>query len=126
MTPDYKAKHDQFSRPQIDALLAVIRDVHTQHADDLCWLDIDRIFLAAGLPVPDRTVGDKCAMLKNCERFIQTMCAGGKWQSYAELEAERDEYRRRWLSLIEPRNMPGLDAIEPPWIHGDRIVDGQP
>lgn len=70
------------------ALLETIRDVHSQHADDLCFMDIDRIFAAAGLPVPDRSVGDKKAMLKNCERFIRVMCQGGRWRSYAELEAE--------------------------------------
>ena len=67
-------------------LLSVIRDVHSQNADDLCWMDIDRIFAAAGLPVPDRTVGDQAAMLKNCERFIGVMCQGGHWKSYRELE----------------------------------------
>lgn len=71
-----------------EALLAVIRDVHSQHADDLCWMDIDRIFAAAGLPVPDRRVGGKAAMLKNCERFIDGLCQGGGWKSYRELEAQ--------------------------------------
>lgn len=71
------------------SLLEVINDVHSQHADDLCWMDIDRIFIAAGLPVPDRSVGDKKAMLKNCDRFVNGMCkGGGGWKSYAELEQE--------------------------------------
>lgn len=75
------------------ALLAVIRDVHAQHADDLCWMDVDRIFAAAGLPVPDRSVGDKDAMHANCRRFIDTLCTGGKWRSYAELEASEAALR---------------------------------
>ena len=72
----------------LDELLGVIRDVHSQHADDLCWMDIDRIFVAAGLPVPDRRVGDQHAMLDNCHRFVWTMCQGGGWKSYRELEAK--------------------------------------
>lgn len=72
----------------LDKLLSVIKDVHGQYADDLCWLDIDRIFTAACLPVPDRKVGDKAAMKRNCERFIDEMCKGGSWKSYAELEEE--------------------------------------
>ena len=77
-------------RTERDRLLAVIREVHGQYADDLCWMDIDKIFFAAGLPVPDRSVGDKAAMLSNCKRFIEAMCQDGKWQSYKELESERD------------------------------------
>ena len=72
----------------LDRLMTVIREVHAAHADDVCWLDVDKIFLAAGLPVPDRRVGCKEAMLKNCARFIDTMCADGKWRTYVELEAE--------------------------------------
>ncbi len=30
-----------------DRLMAVILDVHSQHADDNCWLDIDRVFKEA-------------------------------------------------------------------------------
>lgn len=73
---------------RLEQLLAVIHEVHGQHGDDLCWLDIDRIFAAAGLPVPDRRVGDQEAMLRNCRRFVTTMCQGGGWKSYEELEAE--------------------------------------
>lgn len=71
-----------------EELMAVIREVHSQQADDVCWMDIDRIFAAAGLPVPDRTVGDKVAMLANCKRFIDTMCCGGHWHSFAELRSD--------------------------------------
>ena len=73
----------------LEHVIGVIADVHKQRADDLCWMDVDKIFAAAGLPVPDRRVGDKAAMLANCGRFIETMCAGGGWKSYAELEGER-------------------------------------
>lgn len=75
-------------REEHDNVLAVVRDVHAQRGDDVCWLDIDRIFTAAGLPVPDRAVGDKTAMLANCRRFIDVMCSGGEWKTYADLEAE--------------------------------------
>lgn len=82
-------------------LLAVIRDVHSQHADDLCWMDIDRIFAAAGLPVPDRRVGNKELMKANCHRFIDTMCAGGKWKSYAQLERELTSLRKAFYDAAE-------------------------
>jgi hypothetical protein len=72
----------------IYCLHEAIRQVHSQRADDLCWMDVDKIFVAAGLPVPDRRVGDKEAMLKNCRRYIDTMCQGGGWPTYAELEAK--------------------------------------
>ena len=69
-------------------LFALIKDCHKQHADDLCWQEIDRIFIAVGLPVPDRKVGDIDAMYKNCWRFLKTQCSGGAWKSYVELEKE--------------------------------------
>lgn len=83
----------------IDHLLETIEDVHKQHADDCCWMDADRIFVAAGLPVPDRSVGDKFAMVKNCVRFIDVKCSGGTWKSYAELEAENEQLRRELRDL---------------------------
>lgn len=85
-------------REQLGKLLAVIHDVHQQIADDICWMDIDRIFTAAGLAVPDRRVGDPQAMLVNCQRFVSTLCQGGKWRSYVELEQENQELRR----LLQP------------------------
>lgn len=96
------------------ALRDVIFDVHEQHGDDLCFMSIDRIFAAVGLPVPDRKVGDKAAMLANCRRYIDVMCQGGQWKSYAELEEENirlqgrldmlrlGEFRRQWLADTEP------------------------
>lgn len=86
---------------QISNLIQVIKDVHKQHADDVCWMDIDRIFVAAGLPVPDRKVGDQEAMLKNCARFIPIMCQGGKWKSYVELEEEIEQLRNHVQCLLE-------------------------
>lgn len=80
----------------LDNLLAVIRDVHSQPNDDLCWLDIDRIFAAAGLPVPDRC--NKAAMQRN-ERFIDVTCEGCSKKSYAELEAEIERLRREIAQL---------------------------
>ena len=84
---------------EVQLLRQVIREVHSQHADDICWLDIDKIFEAVGLPVPDRSVGNKEAMLKNCKRFLDIMCSGGKWKSYAELEAEVSQLRQN-VSLL--------------------------
>jgi hypothetical protein len=85
-------------------LLAVIRECHSQHADDLCWMpaDVNKIFEAAGLPPQDLHVGDKAAMLKNCERYVGCLQNGGPWESYASLEkslkfviADRDTYANK-------------------------------
>src|SRR6266850_414188 len=73
---------------QYTKIMDSILEVHKAQGDDNCWMDIDKIFKAAGLPVPDRTVGDKKAMHDNCARFIETMCAGGEWKSYAALLRE--------------------------------------
>lgn len=40
-------------------LRAVITDLHSQHADDRCWMNTDELFRTIGLDVPDRRVGDK-------------------------------------------------------------------
>jgi hypothetical protein len=93
---------NEWQYQQYTNLLAVIKDVHGQRADDLCWMDIDRIFTAAGLPVPDRSVGDKDAMLKNCERFVRDHCVGKvSWRSYAELEAENRRLRVAGATLLD-------------------------
>jgi hypothetical protein len=73
----------------IEKVFNVIKEIHQEHADDLCWMDIDIIFKACGLPVPDRRVGCKEAMKKNCDRFIDHLCSdGGNWKSYSELEQD--------------------------------------
>ncbi len=76
-------------------ILSTITEVHSQHADDLCWLpsDVNKIFVAAGLPPQDLRVGDKEAMRKNCDRYLACLSEGGPWKSYAELEKENEELR---------------------------------
>lgn len=69
-----------------DKLKAAIVEHHTRKADDRCFMDDDKLYVAAGLPKADIHVGDKAAMLANCERFIQRRCMGGEWLSYVELE----------------------------------------
>lgn len=70
---------------ELALLKQTVVEVHSQRADDLCWMDLVKIFAAAGLPTPDCRVGDKFAMLNNCERFVGTLESGGPWKSYAEL-----------------------------------------
>ena len=69
-----------------ERLKAAITEHHAQKADDRCIEDDDKLYAAAGLPPCDRRVGDKAAMLKNCERFIERRCQGGGWPTYAQLE----------------------------------------
>lgn len=68
-------------------LRAAIKEHRSQKGDDLCWLDDLKLYevLNDGV-VPDRRVGDKAEMLKNCERFINNRCEGGGWPTYVELE----------------------------------------
>jgi len=61
---------------------------HAQKADDRCFLDDDKLYVAAGLPPCDRRVGDKAAMLENCKRFLALRCESGGWVSYKDLESE--------------------------------------
>jgi hypothetical protein len=80
-----------FTAPVIRTLVGVAAEVlycHAQRGDDKCWMDFARVYVAAGLPPPDNSVGDKEAMLKNCERYVRVYCSGGTWPSYTELEAE--------------------------------------
>jgi hypothetical protein len=73
----------------LSATREAIRKHHAQHADDLCWMDDNELYAAAGLPPREPTVGDPEAMLANCRRYIAQRCKpGGGWKSYAELEAE--------------------------------------
>lgn len=72
---------------RIDTLETAIRTHRDQKADDRCIEDDDRLYEALGDGVKcDRRVGDKEAMLANCQRFIERRCeGGGPWKSYAEL-----------------------------------------
>lgn len=54
-------------RERYDTLLTTVKEAHSQHGDDLCWMpaDVNKIFVAAGLPPQDLRVGDTEAMLQN-------------------------------------------------------------
>lgn len=82
-------------KKEYESLLAFIQFVHSQHADDLCWMpaDVNKIFQAAGMPPQNLQVGDTEAMRENCDRYIACLQNGGEWKSYAELEKERDYYK---------------------------------
>lgn len=79
-------------------LLKVIKEVHSTYGDDLCWMpqnNLDLIFEAAGLPIPNREVGDQEAMLKNCKKYVGEVCkGGGPWRSYQEINEENIQLRR--------------------------------
>lgn len=66
-----------------------IRKHRRQRSDDRCWADDEELYavLEDG-DLGDNRVGDKAAMLKNCERYLQNRCEGGGWPTYAELEAK--------------------------------------
>lgn len=74
-------------------VLRAVKYAHEQRADDKCWMDIAKVYEAAGLPPPDASVGDPEAMLKNCHRYVTAYCEGGPWRTYAELEQENAKLR---------------------------------
>lgn len=77
---------------EVKRLRTAISTHHAQKSDDRCIEDDDRLYAAAGLPTCDRRVGDKAAMLRNCDRYVTQRCeGGGPWRTYAELEAENAE-----------------------------------
>lgn len=72
---------------RITELENAIRTHRAQKADDRCIEDDDRLYEVLGDGIKcDRRVGDKDAMLHNCQRFIENRCQGGGWPTYAELE----------------------------------------
>ena len=85
------------SPQQIEAVL----EHYSQKADDLCWLDDNKLYDAFDLPPRYPEIGDPDAMLKNCQRFISQRClAGGNWKSYAELEQEIKNWEAAYSSLL--------------------------
>lgn len=87
-----------------EKVLTRLEAIHACRADDRCWMDLEALFRAAGLSAPDRRVGDKFEMLKNCARFIDQGCESGGWRSYAELEKENQWLRDKVAELESPIN----------------------
>lgn len=82
-------------KDRITALENAIKEHRDQKADDRCIEDDDRLYEALGDGIKcDRRVGDKAAMLRNCERFIDNRCESGGWASYAELEEALKPFAR--------------------------------
>lgn len=84
--------------PKLAERVRELQDAIAAHraakADDRCIEDDDRLYQALGDGIKcDRRVGDKAAMLRNCERFIANRTEGGVWKSYAALEQEYAEFR---------------------------------
>ncbi len=97
-------------------LLEAVKKMHSQHADDRCWMDADAVYEAAGLPPVDKTVGDKEAMRRNCDRFIDRQCeGGGGWKSYAELESENAELKAENAGLQKELDNRNIAAAERHW-----------
>lgn len=87
---------------RIAELENAIRKHRSQKADDRCIFDDDELYEVLGDGIKcDRQIGDKAAMLKNCERFINQRCEAGKWPSYAELEKELETEKKYHQSVID-------------------------
>lgn len=76
----------QWATDIIDKTIDAIVEHHAQGKDDLCWMDDDKLYAAAGLPPRDHHVGCQLSMVQNCVRYIKNRTEGGVWPTYAELE----------------------------------------
>jgi hypothetical protein len=96
MTADYIAELSN----EIVRLRSAIETHRAQKADDRCILDDDELYAVLGDGIKcDRRVGDKAAMLHNCERFIERRCEGGGWPTYVELEQKVAELMKENAEL---------------------------
>lgn len=78
----------KFAKSKVEVLEEAIRTHRRQKADDRCIEDDDRLYEILGDGIKcDRRVGSKFAMANNCMRFIENRCQGGRWATYAQLEA---------------------------------------
>lgn len=81
---------------RIAVLEEAIKSHRSQKADDRCILDDDTLYEVLGDGIKcDRRVGDKAAMLKNCQRFIEHRCEAGGWPTYQQLEARIAELEKQ-------------------------------
>ena len=88
---------------EIKKLRDAIAEHRDQRADDRCFLDDQKLYavLEDG-DLGDNHVGDQCAMLENCRRYIaQRTQNGGPWKSYADLERELASVYKRYEELSE-------------------------
>jgi len=107
------------TRAEKDRLLEAVKDHHQQKADDRCWMDDNKLYAAAGLPVADVTIESCSAMLKNCERFVELrmLSKEGSWKSYAELESDLAEAVGALKEMVDERDIPDANCschISPP------------
>lgn len=83
-------------------LAAAIRKHRGQKGDDRCWMDDQELYRTLGDgDLGDFTCGDKAAMLKNCDRYVNNcVIGGGPWKSYEELLEEKGqlEYTNGFLT----------------------------
>lgn len=91
---EWRRELQQEAMHENERLKNAIRTHRNQKADDRCIEDDDRLYEALGDGIKcDRHVGDQCAMLENCKRFIANRTLGGGWIPYAELEEQLKDAR---------------------------------
>ena len=92
-----------------------IREHRAQKADDRCIEDDDKLYAALGDGIKcDRRIGNPCAMLENCKRYIERRTEPGGWATYAELEQLLRE-TREWLNsnrIVRPENIELIAKID--------------
>jgi hypothetical protein len=107
---------------ELTKLRNAIREHRAQKADDRCIEDDDKLYAALGDGIKcDRRVGDQCAMLENCKRYIERRTEPGGWATYAELEQllrdAREAFKARgcteWVELIDKTlaERPDVNAV---------------
>lgn len=102
---------------EVERLHAAIIDHRAQRGDDRCWTDDQKLYAVLGDgDQGDNRVGDKAAMLKNCDRFLTNRCeGGGPWKTYAELEAENAVLKARLPDPETETFVPYKDMPERNW-----------
>lgn len=123
-------------RNEVRVLRSAIEEHRSQKADDRCIEDDDRLYAALGDGIKcDRSVGSKEEMLKNCARFIERRCEGGKWPTYAELDKEvkvlretklqLDNYKEQWKRHYESLGLHLHEQFKERWSKhlNDEVTD---
>jgi hypothetical protein len=83
---------------ELQRLKAAVKEVVTQQADDLCWMDV-YVKLGALVGVPfDPKALPRATMLGNCERYVDSLLAGSPY-AQDKLTAVANDYEAAKAAL---------------------------
>lgn len=90
---------------QIERLEGAVKEHRSQKLDDRCWMDDQKLYavLSDG-DLGDNATPPKEKMLENCRRYIEQRCKPGEWQTYQQLEQERDSLKSQLAAMEKNRD----------------------